>query len=217
MRAVSIALVTAAAAGVRLRERVIAGERARPGVAPPPARAGTPRAAPPPAGELQKPIRQVLPERAAAHRPGPPRRRHRGRVPLRGRRRALREAGSARLRALPGAHALQGHGQVGRRGTSIARWKGWAAAPTPSPPSTTPTSTSSCRAEALETAIQTLADMAVPLHLRPQGGRPRAPGHLRGGQHRDGQSEDRHRPAALRPRLRRQSLRLARRWARARP
>ena len=65
-------------------------------------------------------------QRDAAHRPGSPRLRHRGRLSLRGRRGALRDARSARLRPLPGAHALQGHRQASARATWTARWRAWA-------------------------------------------------------------------------------------------
>ena len=102
--------------------------------------------------------------------------------------RALREARSARLRPLPGAHALQGHRQVRARATSIARWRAWAAARTPSRPSTTPTFYILVPERRHRDGRRAARRHGLPLDLRSQGDRPRARGHLRGGAHRGGQS-----------------------------
>ena len=116
--------------------------------------------------------------------------------------RALREAGRARLRPLPGAHALQGHGQASGRATSTGPSRAWAGAPTPSPPSTTRTFYIIVPAEQTDTAIELLADMAFRSAFDPAEIEPRARGHLRGSAHRGGQPAHRHRPPALRPGLR---------------
>ena len=148
-------------------------------------------------------------QRDAAHRAGPPRLRHRGDLPLRGGRGASRDARPARLRPLPGAHALQGHGPLrpglrgpdgGRRGRPLERGD----------------------LVRLHVVLPRAAERrdrdghraprrhGVPVQLRPRRDRPRARGHLRGGAHRAGQPAVGGGAPALRPGLRGQSLRPSR-------
>ena len=142
------------------------------------------------------------PQRPPAHHPGSPRRRRRRRLPLRRRGRALRAPGSARLLPLPGAHALQGHGQVGA-GLHRPRGRGRRR---PHECDDIVRLHRLLHRGAGRRAGHGHADArghGVPLDVRSQGSRARARGDLRGGEHRGGQSEERRHPAALRPRLRR--------------
>ena len=147
-------------------------------------------------------------QRAPAHRAGPPRRRHRGGVPVGGRRGALREARTSsatrtsRSTCCSRAPTSSGPGYidravegVGGRSNAVTSFD------------YTDLLHRACPRDAIDTAIELLADMAFRSTFDPRGDRPRARGHLRGGAHRDGQPAHRDRPPALRPGLRRQSLR----------
>ena len=125
--------------------------------------------------------------------------------------------GSARLRPLPGAHALQGHRQVGAGLRRPGGGRGGREHERRDVLRLHQLLHRGARASPTDLAIELLADMAFRSSFDPRGDRARARGDLRGGAHRGGQPAHRHRPPALRAGLRATTPTAGPCWALPRP